>query len=492
MTHTISQHLVRYWGLLALLGWGGLVLALGLISTAPYGLDEGAARGLLLIWSIFDNIANPIVMLGVPDFRALLFIPLGAYWPGSLLAAKVFTLVLAFAAIALLYRWSKRSADEESALIASALLLISPYLLNEIDAIGTGVYLLLAFALGAWLNDAYQRAQRAFGGWFFVQLLWVGVTVTLHPIGLAYPLALALTWHQHPIDPRLKRQLLAGLALVTTVLLILRGGWKTIEWGHNPLLTLAQAHYPTAGLAEPSWIIGGLIAALLACLCWLDRRFLTSDPVGLMLLVGTALGLAAANEAWVLIACALLLYRGTPYLVKLNQSIPGDGLLRQRGLVLALIFVVGTSFMVGDKGRALAVAGQLLNPQDKLIQKLADEAADMEADFRAASQWPGRTMLAVKRDVFPLPHGAPDGESLLANIKGITHLMFDPRDPRNHQLGNNMGDLTGVTETLTLEEGGVIIRVRTQMLLHRSQDSVTEPESATEELGATANEATPP
>src|SRR3569623_248031 len=225
VTSTISRLLNRYWGIIVLLIWGGALLGLGLLRTAPYGLDEGAARGLLLIWSIFDKSVYSIVTLGIPDIRALLFIPLGAYWPGSLLAAKIFTVVLAFIAVTLFSRWSSRTADAEAALIASTLLLIAPQFINEIDSIDTGVYLLFALAGGNWLNTTYRTAQRAFSGWCSMQLLWVGSTITLHPAGLAYPLVLGWAWYKDPLDPRQKRQLLLGLALVTTITLAICGGW---------------------------------------------------------------------------------------------------------------------------------------------------------------------------------------------------------------------------------------------------------------------------
>src|SRR3569623_1888009 len=211
-TQSLRQILERYWGLIVLLAWGGALLSLDLLRTTPYGLDEGAARGLLLIWSISDKIINPIVTLGIPDFRALLFIPLGAWW-----------------------------------------------------------------------NGAHRRSQRAFSGWFFMQLLWVGITITLHPAGLAYPLILAWAWHKDPLDPRRKRQLWMGLVLVTAVTLAKRGGWTTIEWGITPLLRLAQAHQSVIGVAEPNWLIGGHYAALQALGVRIARRFLTSGILGLLL-----------------------------------------------------------------------------------------------------------------------------------------------------------------------------------------------------------------
>lgn len=417
LSHKTMHAFSHYWGVLVLLVWGGALLWLGLLRFDPYGLDESAARGLLLIWSIFDKIVNPIFTLGIPDFRALLFIPLGLYWPGSLIAAKVLTLLLSFLAIVFLYGWSKRTADGEAALAASALLLIAPHLINGIDAIATGPFLLLAFGLGAWLDAAYRRVNRPLGGWFFVQLLWASITLTLHPIGLAYPLVLAWTWYRNPIDARQRRHVLLGLTLVTVLMLALRQGWQTIPWLSNPLLSLAQAHQVAPSLAEANWFVGGLLAALLVIVLWVDRRFLSSDPVGLMFLSGLAIGLLAADYNWALLAVALLLYRGIPHLITLNQHSEGRGLLRQRGVVIAVMFITSTAFMVTDKTRAQALGEATLSPQDQLIRQLAAEAADPDREFRAASQWPGRTMIAVRRDVFPLPPRPPTGKPCSATSK---------------------------------------------------------------------------
>src|SRR3990172_241812 len=145
---TLSRFIARYWGLAVLLLWGGL--ALWRERSTPYGLDEGAARALLLNWSVAGDVVNPIVIFGVPDFRALIFIPLGIYWPGSLIAAKAFTLLVTFVAAALLYRWSRRSLSQETALVATGLLLIAPLTLAQADALAAGPYLLLMFGLGAW------------------------------------------------------------------------------------------------------------------------------------------------------------------------------------------------------------------------------------------------------------------------------------------------------------------------------------------------------
>jgi hypothetical protein len=460
LKQSIPQIFERYWGLLVLLVWGGVLLGFGVLRTSPYGLDEGAARGLLLIWSISDKIVNPIVTLGIPDFRALLFAPLGAYWPGSIVAAKVLTLLLTFAAVTLLYRWSKRTADGETAMIASILLLVSPQLINDIDAIGAGVYLLLAFAVGDWLNQLYRKSHQAFSGWFFIQLVWVSVTVTLHPAGLAYPLALGWSWHKDPLDPRQKRHLLMGLSLVTVLVLALRGGWSTLHWWINPVLSLSQAHQAVIGIIGPNWVIGILLASVLVLVVWLDRYFLTSDFIGRMLLLGGFLGLASADDAWVIVALTIICYRGTVHLINLNQKLKGENIIRQRGIVLTVAFALTTVSMVADKSHARAIALGTKSPQDQLIQYLAQDLSDAkDVDFKAASQWPGRTMIALRRDVFPLPHGEADGETLLKNIKGINYLIFDHNAIRNRELARNISELGGTAETLYLEKGGVIIQI---------------------------------
>ena len=156
--------LYRYWGIGALIIWGGLAIALNLLRFDPYGIDEAAARALLLTWTVADRVVNPIVTLGAPDFRALLFLPLGAYWSGSFIALKVFMLLMLFAAVTLMYRWSRQHQDAESAMLASGLLLIAPVALMQINAIGSGPFLLLGFGLAAWLDQRYRKVGKQLGG----------------------------------------------------------------------------------------------------------------------------------------------------------------------------------------------------------------------------------------------------------------------------------------------------------------------------------------
>lgn len=458
---SISQYAGRYWGLIVLLIWGGALLGFGVIRTTPYGLDEATARGLLLIWSISDRIINPIVTLGIPDFRALFFIPLGAYWPGSIIAAKVLTLILAFVAIMLFYRWGKESSDTETAMIASALLLISPQFINEIDAAGTGIFLLLTFGIGIWLNQAYRKSSHAFSGWLYVQMLWVAITVTLHPAGLAYPLALAWSWYKEPQDPKRQRFLLLGVGLVTLLTVGLRRGWGVVDWWTNPLISLSQAHQAVIGIDDPNLLVGIMLMTILVIVIWLDRQFLIKEFVGRLLLLGVALGLSAAGTAWVILVLALIFFRGTALLIKVNQKMPGDSLMAQRGVVLIVGIILTTTFMLTDKSHAYAIELGTLNPQDQLIQLLAQDLADAgeEVNFKAASQWPGRTMIAVRRDVFPLPHAAADGPTLLKNIKGITHMIFDHNDIKNRELAKNIAEMGPAAETLFLDKGGVVVAI---------------------------------
>lgn len=459
-TNTVARIAAQYWGLGALAIWGACLYGLGLIRLDGFGLEENAAQSLILIWSIFDRVANPILAVGVPDFRALLFVPLGAYWAGSVVAAKIYTGLLAFGAATLLYKWSKRTAGAEASLTASALILISPFFLNEIDALGAGIFTLLAFAVGARINQAYQRAQGVFGTWYFIQMIWVAIAVTIHPMGLAYPIALAWTWSREPRDPRIKRQLLSGLALVTSILVALRGGWRNIEWFNNPAAALGLAHQPFDGMTEPNWLIGIGLLLLTIFVAWTDRKFLATDLVGKMLAIGAGIGLFVAGDNWAVIVSALVLYRGAALLMGQSEAHATSYTPQRQGVVLVTLLVCSTAFMLADKARYHALAAHALSPQDRIIQLLANEATDPAIKIRIASQWPARTMIATKREVFPLPAAASNGEALLDSIKSITHLVFDHNDPKNKDLARNIAEVGGATETVVLDEGGVIVQVR--------------------------------
>ncbi|MEO5702867.1 MAG: hypothetical protein ABIQ54_03100 [Gammaproteobacteria bacterium] len=450
----------RYWALLALLVWGGLALLL--LRHDPYGLDEGALRALLLNWSIVDNIANPIVIFGVPDFRALLFIPLGIYWSGSLIAAKVFTLLIMFVTGVLLYQWRERTAGREVALIATGLLLISPVTLQQADAIGVGPYLLLMFSLGAWLDKSYRDVNRPLGGKYFSQMLLVAITVTLHPIGLAYPIALLWLWYKNPLDKRQQRHVFIGVVLALAFVSLLQAGWHGLDWWINPLASLASAVLGPRlePAADANLVLGVVVGLILLAVLIVSRRELIHDFMGTILLLGVLLGAVAADLVWAMLAVVLILYYGIPGLIRANESIGGTGFMGQRGGVMMVVIVVATLFMNIDKAYYSYVQSGILAPHDQLIRTLALEATNSDQHFRAISQWPARTMIVVKRDVLPLPPPVKNGTNLLKMTPGITHILFDPYAPANKDLARAISELSETMETLSVQPGGVIVKVR--------------------------------
>ncbi len=440
----------RYWIVLLLLLWGGLVLLT--LRFDAYGLDENAAQALLLNWSIAGDVANPIVVFGVPDFRALLYIPLGIYWPGSVTAAKVFTALLGFGAVLLLYRWSARQFTAEIALIGSGLLLIAPFMLHQIDSLGAGVYLLFLFGAGVWLDDAYRAAPRPLGGKYFLQLLLAAVAVTLHPAGLAYPAALVWRWYQKPVDARQQRHMYAGVTLAVLFALLLRQGWSNLAWWSNPVEALGNVLGTYS--SWPGWFAGALLVLTIA----VNLRRFGDDLLGSALLAAVIVGAIAADAVWAALALTLLLYYGGARLIALNQKWRG-GLLAQRGLTLLAIMLLSIVFMGANKQQYAFNKAGALSPEDRLIARLAEEARDAERPFHAASQWPARTMLATRRATLPLPPPAQDAEAFLKQIQGITHLIFDPYRI-DERLARNLSETGGEMETLAREPGGVILRVR--------------------------------
>ena len=462
----------RLWAWLAMILWGGVLLSAGLIRLDVFGIDEAAARALLLNWSVADQILSTVFVFGLPDLRALLFAPLGIYYSGSIVAAKVFTMLLAYAGVMAWYRWARRDNDE-GALIATGLMLVSPALITQIDSIGTGPYLMLACGLAVWLEDLYRKAQRPLGGYFFLQLLLLMFAVSLHPAGLAYPLALLWEWYRNPVDPRQQRHAFIGIVVALVLVLILRMGWHPQAWLLNPLLALGTSLVgPDTTNDTLRWVIGGVLAIALAAIVYAERRRMVTEFAPRLLLLTIVVGLAAADAAWGLLALACILFLGIPRLIEFNKLFAGRGFMGQRGVVMAAILVFATLAMQADKGHQVAIATNQMSPTDQLLLALA---ADIEADkadgdatrdgqdaaqIRIMSQWPGRTMLAVRHPTFPLPRkDYPDGEALLKDIAGITHLVFNPYDPANRSLGTNLSMLGARTKTLDLQEGGAIIRI---------------------------------
>jgi len=89
-------------------------------------------------------------------------------------------------------------------------------------------------------------------------------------------------------------------------------------------------------------------------------------------------------------------------------------------------------------------------------------------------------MLALKHPVFPLPKAADNGQQLLASIKGIDYLMFDPSDPANQGLAHNIAQLSGYTQTVALQEGGVIVKVLGESQPPEAAKSAPRPDSKPE------------
>jgi len=448
--------------ILMMSAWGGAIILFQLVRLNAFNLDEGAAMALLLNWSVSDQIINPVTTYGGPDFRALLFIPLGLYWPGSIVAAKVFTLAFCFAAALFLYNWSKTTDNKESALIASGLFLISPVLIYLADTIAVAPFLLTVFGAGFYLDKKYRTSPHTISSLYFVQMLVIAIAITLHPMGLAYPLALAWQWYKNPKSDKQKKQVWIGIAITVFVILAMQTGWIDIAWGSNPLISLHNA-IMGYNLREPyleHWIGGAVVIIPLLFLIFRDFKRLADNLMGSMLIISIVIGLTAADQNWALIAIAVLLYRGIPALITINKSSKALNFMGQRGIVFGAIMVVSLLFMQADKSYAIQISSEVLTPRDQLIQRLAEEALDPDKPFLAASQWPAQTMIVCKRDVLRLPPAKENGPELLKIIKGITHIIFNHRDIKNNALARNVAELSGHTETIDIQPSGVIVKIR--------------------------------
>jgi len=462
----------KYWAYLALSLWGALSYLL--LNKASYGVDEGAARALLLVWSVAEDVVSPIVTLGLPDFRAIFLVPVGYLWPGNVVAAKIFTMLVMSCAVWAIHRWRQHKGDSESPLLASGLLLISPLIIDQIDTISVAPYLLITFALGAWLDQVYRESPQAFGGLYFSQILLCMVSVTLHPIGLAYPLALLWAWYKTPSDVKHKNYFFGGIIFVVLFALLLTLGWKHTEWFTNPIRSLSSllsGSPNTEDIGILRWISGIGVFVILLLVIWKQAGNLWADFLGRTLLVAFVIGMLAGDEAWSIIVLTICLYWGMPLLLP-TQTNPPSGFWGQRGMAMLLLFILSTTFMLVDKARYQMVLVGDLSPRDSLIKTLAEDSGNFLNDepgqnstskkpIRVASQWPGLTMLACRCDALPLPPPAKDGEALLAMLRSVNYLIFDPRDPANSSLSRNLATMdAGRVETVSLQEGGVIVEVK--------------------------------
>ncbi|BCK88603.1 hypothetical protein MIZ01_2408 [Sideroxyarcus emersonii] len=444
-----------------------------LMHKTPYGIDEGAARALLLVWSVSDNVVSPIVTLGFPDFRALFLVPVGILWTGNVIAAKVMTLLIMSIAAWAFHAWRYRSGDTEGALLATGLLLISPLVLEQIDTISVGVYLLLAFSLGAWSDSIYRESKLAFGGMYFAQIFLCLVSITLHPVGLAYPLALLWTWYKNPINQSHRNYFFVGISFAILMAFALVPGWGHIEWFSNPIRSLSSTilgHAEGEEFGIFHWLVGITMLTVLLLVILRQANRLWADFLGRILLLAVVIGLLVGDETFGIAALTILLYWGLPLLLRSNANSSG-GFWGQRGAALILIFALSTTFMMVNKARYELVLTGYLSPRDSLIKTLAEDSGlflNEESDqdsptkkpIRVASQWPGLTMLACRCDALPLPPAAQNSEALFAMLRGIDYLIFDPRNPANSSLSRNLATMeTGKVETVALRSGGVILQV---------------------------------
>jgi hypothetical protein len=472
MNDWLSRIPQKYWALLSLLLWGALCFLL--LHKTAYGIDEGAAHALLLAWSVADNVVSSIVTLGLPDFRAVILAPVGYLWTGNILAAKIATIIVMSCAAWAFNTWRRRGGDSEGALLATGLLLISPLVLDQIDTISVAPYLLITFALGVWSDQIYRESPQAFGGMYFAQLFLCLVSTTLHPAGLAYPVALLWSWYRNPLNRKQQGYFIGGIVLTVMFALVLTLGWSHVAWFANPVNSLSSLLLGSADSEEIGafrWMTGIGMLFILLLVIWKQARNLWADLLGRILLAALAIGILVGDDIFGIIALVTCLYWGLPLILQKPTGAQG-GFWRQRGMAMLLIFVIATIFMNMDKAHYQKVLEGNLAPRDNLIKALVENIENSSGDdhtqktpsekpFRIASQWPARTMLACRCDTLPLPPRAKDEQALFTMLKGINYLIFDPRDPQNSSLSHNLALIgAGKVETIVLQQGGVIVEIK--------------------------------
>lgn len=449
----------RHLGLigLCLLAWAYL----SLFRYDNYGIEESAALDILLNWSIVHQIASPVAFFGVPDLRAVLFIPLDMYWAGSLIAVKVFTMYILFGAALIMYRWSEEVHGSESSMMATALLLISPISLMQTDAIGSGIYMLFCFVVIGWLNQMVRDSDKALPSWFFLQLMIAALALSMHPMGLAVPLALGIHWWRNSSDAGKTRRMLLSVSFVTVFMLFIRWGWYGMDDAvANPLSILGNSILGSPLLHDSSTGFGMLIAAFLLIAIGIQTYRRVNDPVSIMLVIASLIGALHADHAWVFIAWATTLYLGLPLLIELNQRIGGRSLMGQRGILLVLVVCIATISMLNTRQAGQIAKLHMKGPVDAVISVLELEAADREKAFVAASQWPARTLLVCRRDVLPLPPSKEDPEAFRMQTDGLTHIAFNPQFEGLRQLTRNVASMSDSFETIAILQGGVVVKAK--------------------------------
>jgi len=446
----------RHLGLigLCLLAWAYL----SLFRYDNYGIEEGAAMAMLINWSIVHQIASPVAFFGIPDLRAILFVPLDMHWAGSIIAVKVFTMYILFGCALLMYRWSEKTHGGESSMMATVLLLIAPISLMQTDAIGSGIYLLFSFVIAGWLNQAIHDSNQTIPSWFFLLILTTALAISMHPMGVAIPLALGMDWLRNREDMTRSKRMIGTLVLTTLMMLLLLCGWYGTDETSNPLIVLSDSILGSPLLHHSGPGFGILITALLFTITGISLFRRVSDPVSLILISASLIGFFQADHAWVFIVTATILYLGLPMLIELNERIGGRSLLGQRGILLLVVVFIATVSMLNMRQLNVVAKEHLKSPSDIIISVLEREAADSDAPFIAASQWPARTILVCRRDVLPLPPASNDYADFRKKTKGLTHIAFNPQKEALHTLTRDAASLSDIFKPIAIYPQGVVLK----------------------------------
>jgi len=370
---------------------------------------------------------------------------------------------LYFLAIMGLYSWSRKENGDEAAKIATGLMLILPAAIMLSNSLDVGPYLLLLFVCAAILDRRYRDSPHAISAWYFLQLITAAACLTLHPMGVVYPLLLAWQWFRlRQQQVQKSKVMLIGLFAASVFVVAMHVGWIDARFGASPPQVWNDALTGFNALdSEHGWILGWIASILLLLVLYLDRKALLSqDLMTGLLSFAVIIGAFFADLNWALIATAYLFYRGIVMLLQFNRRLgSSQTFTAQRGISLALVLLLCFVFSQSDRALVVANKSEVLTAQDELIKTLA-QSIDSKAPFFAASQWPARTMMACKRDVFSLPPAQSDGEQLLKTMRGVTHLIFDPNQAQNHHLSKNLSQINDKIKTVAIQEGGVIIAIR--------------------------------
>ena len=450
----------RHIGLAALCGLS--VVYIASFRYDLYGIEEGAARCLLLDWSLGSHMLNPIAVLGFPDMRAFLFSPLNFHWIGDLTAAKILVMFLVLATGLILHRWAEKELGDETALFATGLWLIAPLTISQLDSLGAGNFLILACILCYWSAGFYRASTYAMPGNYFVLMLLIALASSMHPAGIG--MAAGLAWHETWVHRPMIRKRIAmfvGLGVMLFFVLSSRSGWPSLELFINPMPALAMVLQ--GDLADtPSFGLGLLVLGLLLLALFAGMRRMRGDLFSSMLLGGVLVGATCADAAWAELVLTYVLFEGLHGLVLANNRFGGNGLMRRRGIVAVCVLVLALGFMIGDKQRFLFNRAHGMHRVDSLIARLGELTTGMKDQAMVASQWPGRTMLATRRSALPLPpvHRG-DPKRFLRQMHGVAFLMYDHHDPMMKPMNRQVAELSNRIKTESILPGGIILRLPT-------------------------------